>query len=122
MAKIVTAIFSFILFIALFFGYGTVTVCLKEKSQGEFKDKQLFTAFGCSGVSFTLTKSELEKVVLLYDFQIVDNFYFNDIETFYFYSNKVLKKEIINGKRVNLHAVKNGESYTVGVPFIYYGY
>ena len=123
MAKTLTALFSVVLFSALLLSSGKVTVCVGGKSQGEFyAHSEVYQNMGFDGVSFSLSQAEFENLISSYSFEKIAEFSFENAQILYFYSPKVLKKEVIKGKRVNLHAVKKGETYTVGVPFIYFGY
>ena len=106
-----------------FLGNGTVAV--GGKSAGEFISFDKVTpsiAFGCDGVSFTLDGSNYQEIVKKYSAKLTHSFTLDGVTNLYFYSEKLPKKEIIFGKKVNLHVAINGQKITVGSPIIYYGY
>ncbi len=52
----------------------------------------------------------------------VHYFYDGEIENYYFFTEKLPKKEILAGKNVNIHLAVKKSGATLGVPLIYYGY
>jgi hypothetical protein len=101
-----------------------ITVCKNGKSSGEFlvASKDLRSIVNCDGVSFYLTEEELSTLLKFYDCKKVFSQTVLGIENIYFYSNKILKKEVIGGERVNFHVALSNGKIVVGIPFIYYGY
>ena len=126
MLKVVACLF---LAIALFYPIGSfsgeIAVCKGGKSSGEFilaNGGEISKIVDFEGVSLSLTKEQIKSFLDGYDCKKVHSYTAGGVENIYYYSKKINKKELIFGKKVNVHiAVSNGE-IILGVPFIYYGY
>ncbi len=105
---------------------GGTVVTLSGKSSGEFinkKDLNVDNFFDLEGVSFSLSsRLEVDVIVEKLDAKQTHYFFDGEVENYYFFSEKLPKKEVIAGKKVNLHLAINKNSITLGSPIIYFGY
>ena len=46
----------------------------------------------------------------------------NGIKNYYLYTDKLLKKQLVKGEKVNIHVAVKGDRVTLGYPFIYGSY
>lgn len=118
--------FIFIMFFCLPLGNLEGAVFSTEKSSGDFiggKTLKLENYFQIDGVTISLPSGcNFYDTVELLSAKRVHYFTDGTVENYYFFSEKLPKSEMINGKKVNFHvAVSNGK-VTVGSPIIYYGY
>ena len=101
-----------------------VTVCKNGKSSGVFvSEVTLSDLLLRDGVSVVMDK-EYDYLELAKRLKATKMHSFNDgyAENIYFYTNKLQKKEIVNGKAVNLHVAITNEKVVIGTPLIYGGY
>ena len=103
-----------------FISKDTVT-CIGGKSSGQFVNFPVF--YQSDGYQVKLD-SEIQAVSFLrkYDCEIVFTENVNGIENYYFYSNKLLKKQVLNGKKVNVHLAVSDNGVILGYPIIYGSY
>ncbi len=102
-----------------------ITVCSGGKSSGYFisaKSSEIGKIVNFDGLSFSLTTAELAKFLSEYDCKKVYSSDIGGVENYYYYSSKISKKEVLSGKKVNVHIAVSSEKVVVGVPIIYYGY
>ncbi len=118
--------FIFILFFCLPFGYLDGAVFSTQKSSGDFidgKNLKLENCFDIDGATITLPSGyDFYDTVELLSAKRVHYFSDGTVENYYFFSEKLPKCEIINGKKVNMHVAVSKGKVTVGSPIIYYGY
>ncbi len=98
----------------------TVT-CINGKSSGEFINELVFS--DSDGYYLTLNSNDnvLEFIKIL-NCKEVYNESINGIKNYYLYTAKLPKKQIVKGKKVNIHLAINGDKVTIGYPFIYGSY
>lgn len=102
-----------------------LTVCKNGKSSGEFsiiKSNEIGKIINADGLSFSLSTAELTNFLNEYECKKVFSSVIGGVENHYFYSSKISKKEVIGGKKVNVHIAVSNKNITIGVPIIYYGY
>ena len=102
-----------------------VIVCKNGKSSGEFIKTTTFNVSSyvlADGVSFEITKSEMNDIITSLDAKFVFSFFDEDTQNYYYYSNKISKKEKVFSKAVNVHIAITNDNITFGSPIIYYGY
>lgn len=102
-----------------------VIVCKNGKSSGEFIKTTNFCVaeyISIDGVSFEITKSEISDIIASLDAKFVYSFFDEDTQNYYYYSNKISKKEKVFTKAVNVHIAVTNDKITFGSPIIYYGY
>ena len=102
-----------------FFSEKTIT-CVGGKSSGSFINQMVFC--DNDGYSVTLSKEKALKFIKSLNCKEV---YFEDIsgiKNYYLYTDKLLKKQLVKGKMVNIHLAINGDIATIGYPFIYASY
>lgn len=95
------------------------------KSSGEFIEKEdlpIEKLFKLDGISISISSSNYSKAVDYFDAKQVHYFTDGEIKNYYFFSEKLPKCEVINGKKVNFHVAVKGNKVTCGSPIIYYGY
>ena len=95
------------------------------KSSGEFIEKEdlpIEKLFKIDGISISLSSCDYSKALNYFDAKKVHYFTDGEIENYYFFSKKLPKCEVINGKKVNLHVAVSKDKVTMGSPIIYYGY
>lgn len=112
-------------FIAPTYMLNNVTVCVNGKSSGDFitEDITFYNLFKRDGVSASLTNDyNYQIIVKKLDAKIVHRFNDGSVNNLYYYTEKLPKKEIINGKAVNLHFAITENNIVVGTPIIYGGY
>lgn len=100
------------------------TVCKNGKSSGEFvSEVNVSDLFVCDGVSI-IKPASYDYLELIEKFKAkkMHSFYDGNVQNLYFYTNKLPKKEIINGCAVNLHVAITNENVIIGSPLIYAGY
>lgn len=98
-----------------------VITCFGGKSSGSFKSG--ITLNGNDG--FFISINDEQKV---YDYikklnckwVLVESV--NGVQNYYFYSNKLVKKQVIKGKTVNVHLAICNDRITLGYPIIYGGF
>ena len=103
-----------------FINKNTVT-CIGGKSSGQFIYSPVF--FENDGYQVKLD-TEIQAVSFLrkYNCEIVFTENINGIENYYFYSSKLLKKQVLNGKKVNVHLAVSDGKIILGYPIIYGSY
>ena len=102
-----------------------VIVCKNGTSSGEFIKTTTFNVSSyvlADGVSFEITKSEISDIIASLDAKFVYSFFDEDTQNYYYYSNKISKKEKVFSKAVNVHIAVTNDKITFGSPIIYYGY
>ena len=130
MVKSVLSVLLLCLLVGLFTPLNQVddnaVITLNGKSSGEFIYKKNITVsdfYDVNGLSLTLSNDNgVENLLKNLNAKPIHYFYDGEIENYYYFSEKLPKKEVIAGKKVNIHvAIKKG-AITVGSPIIYYGY
>ena len=95
--------------------------CVGGKSSGEFINSLVFCEN--DGYQITLSKSQVSLDFLTeLKCKKVHSESVNGITNYYFYSDKLIKKQIINGKMVNIHLAVTNNYLTIGYPIIYGSY
>ena len=128
MLKSLFAVLSFIsiLFFCLPFGYLDGAVFSTKKSSGDFIDSKTVKPenyFHIDGVTLTFSSDfDMSDAIELLSAKRVHYFTDGTVENYYFFSEKLPKCQIINGKKVNFHVAVSKGKVTVGSPIIYYGY
>ena len=103
----------------------TSIICIGEKSAGTFKELNQATKIELlqrCGVSFSASEIEALKIIESANATLVYKSNVNGVENYYYYSPYINGKELVKGKKVNLHVAVSNEKVTVGSPLIYYGY
>lgn len=101
------------------------SVCKNGKSSGIFitENVRISDLFNCDGVSVRLNADyNYKRIIEKLNAKAVHKFFDGELLNLYYYTEKLPKKEIINGKAVNLHFAINADQITVGTPIIYGGY
>lgn len=129
MLKILTAIISITSVLALSvasINLNSGFIIAKEgKSSGEFlafNGTNYYSLINLDGGCFVIDEDKAFNAVKTLNAKLVHYFSDGEIENYYFYSEKLPKKEIIAGKKVNVHVAVSKNKTTLGVPLIYYGY
>ncbi len=130
MVKSVSAVLLLCLLVGLFTPINQVennaVITLNGKSSGEFickKDITVSDFFDVNGLSLTLSNDiDVESILKKLNAKPTHYFYDGEIENYYYFSEKLPKKEVIAGKKVNIHVAIKKDFITVGSPIIYYGY
>ncbi len=130
MLKKMVIVIAFILIIIVasfsqfnIFGDRQVTFS-KNYSQGDFfisNINDFYGRYSSKGFSFKLDGENLDFLKDLNAKQVYSS-QIENVENAYFYTDKIKKYQIINGKRVNVHIAKTGDGVIIGIPLIYYGY
>ena len=104
-----------------FIANSTTQTCVNGKSSGSFINGLTFTQN--DGCFITLT-SEKECENFLRDLNLKKVHYeeVNGVKNYYYFTNKLFKKEVINGKSVNIHIAVSSDKISLGYPIIYGGY
>ena len=117
-----------LLFLSLFSigELGSITTVKNGKSSGEFykfciDNPQTYINLDGGCLHFESVDSCL-KIIEKLGAKEVHYFSDGEIENYYFYSEKLPKKEIIANKKVNVHLAIKSSGATLGFPLIYYGY
>ena len=97
----------------------TVT-CINGKSSGSFVNGLLFC--DNDGCFVTLSKNQAFNFAKNLNCKTVYIEKIGEITNYYFYTDKLLKKQVVKGKKVNIHIAVNGDRVTLGYPFIYGSY
>lgn len=101
-------------------------VALKGKSSGEFICKNELAVSNClnvDGLSFSLSNDyDVKNLIKKLNAKPIHYFFDGEVENYYYFTEKLPKKELIVGKKVNLHVAIKKDFITVGSPIIYYGY
>ena len=125
---VILVTFIFLILIASYTQIGLIAsekvVFSKNFSQGEFVSSNIYDfslRYLSKGYSFKLNGQNLDFLKEL-DAKEVYSSKIEKVENVYYYTNKIKKFQIINGKRVNVHIAKSQNDVIVGVPIIYYGY
>ena len=97
------------------------TTCVNGKSSGQFVN---FPAFYDNDGYSVVLDSETQAVNFLnsYKCELVYIESVNGIQNYYFFSQNLAKKQVLNGKTVNVHLAVNGERIILGYPLIYGSY
>ena len=128
MVKSLTSIISFIALSIMCLPFANVNQAVfssNGKSSGVFIQKEDLTVenlFSLDGISYPLSNCGVRKTISLLNAKEVHYFTDGEVKNYYFFSEKLPKCEIINGKKVNFHVAVKGDKITVGSPIIYYGY
>ena len=95
--------------------------CVGGKSSGEFINSLVF--YKNDGYQITLQKNQISFNFLNeLKCEKVCSERVNGITNYYFYSDKLMKKEVINGNIVNIHIAVANNYVTIGYPIIYGSY
>ena len=97
----------------------TVT-CVGGKSSGSFIGGITFCEN--DGYLVTLNYSDAFKFVNKLNCTQVCSQEVDGISIYYFYTDKLPKKQIVNDKKINIHLAVKGDVVTLGYPFIYGSY
>lgn len=104
-----------------FLGNKNLIMVINGKSSGEFVEYKNFLNY--DGIFTTVDKDfNYEKFAKNLDAKFVKSEDLNGCKNLYFYTNKLPKREIINGKAVNLHVAISQDKISIGTPIIYGGY
>ena len=98
-----------------------VVTCVGGKSSGSFISGFYF----CDSDGYCVTLTEKQKV-----FDFIKNLNCKQVYTeeisgitnYYLYTDKLPKKQVVKGKKVNIHLAIKEDSVTLGYPFIYGSY
>lgn len=93
---------------------------LDEREAASVKRKT--TLYSGESVSFNGNRELAFYFVSLYDGKLVKKEVFDGIESYYYYSDEIDLYQLVDGEKVNVHVVFNGERTSVGSPIIYGGY
>lgn len=93
---------------------------LNEKDARDIKRKT--TLYFGESVSFEGNRELAYYFVRLYGGKLVKKEIFDGIESYYYYSDEIDLYQLVDGEKVNVHVVFNGERTSVGCPLIYGGY
>lgn len=93
------------------------------KSSGYF-EKYDFSKDYLSDGEFKVFKNgyNYTELLSLYSAKEIKKEELNGVTTYYYYSPKIAKTEVISGKRVNLQVAVSKDQTVIGTPLIYYGY
>ena len=97
----------------------TVT-CIGGKSSGSFISELVLC--DSDGYYATLNKDIVYKFIKTLNCKKVYIEEICGITNYYLYTDKLPKKQVLKGKKVNLHLAVKGDSVTLGYPFIYGSY
>ena len=124
MLKNLVAVLGLIITACIVFPYPSSAVaCEGGKSQGEFTAvEDISSLVNFEGLSFNLSNAQLKSVISAYDLKEVKKSEACGVLNIYYYSPKISRIQVIDGKKVNFHVAISDGLITVGVPFIYYGY
>ena len=123
-------ILAIVLLITSFILYGKSSEFLKGenlimvingKSSGEFLEYKSFSNYEGLFTSLDKSYNYLELVDNL-DAKFVKCEELNGCKNLYFYTNKLPKREVIDGKLINLHVAISEDKISIGTPLIYGGY
>lgn len=99
----------------------TTQTCINGKSSGSFIKGLTYTQNdGC----YITLNSEEECKNFLKSLKL-KAVYFEEVKgvkNYYYYTNKLLKKEVVKGKSVNIHLAVSKDKISLGYPLIYGGY
>ncbi len=84
--------------------------------------KRKITLYSGESVSFTGKRDLAFYFVDEYEGRLVKQERFNGIESYYYYSDKIDLYQLIDGRKVNIQVVFDGEKTSIGSPLIYGGY
>ena len=96
----------------------------KNFSQGEFFSSSIYdfgAHYNSKGYSFKIDGKNFDFLKEL-DAKEVYSSKIENVENVYYYTSKIKRYQIVNGKKVNVHIAKSQNDVIVGVPIIYYGY
>lgn len=123
---LIGAIFLAVFSSPYFFLKDSAIIVKGGKSSGEFIENENLSfcdLINADGVVFYLSsEEELKTIKEKLSLKPAHYFFDGEIENYYFYSEKLPKKEIICGKKVNVHVAITSSKIILGAPLIYYGY
>ncbi len=97
----------------------TVT-CVGGKSSGRFIQEIVF--YQNDGYMVTLSAKDATKFIKRLNCTQVYSQEINGITNYYFYTDKLPKKQVVKGEKINIHLAVKGGVVTLGYPFIYGSY
>ena len=129
MLKKLLVCFAFLLMTATYlstnkpFLYEKANVVYSGKSLGQMQEKLVLPLNKFDGVfkSYSVDTDYCE-LVKKYNAKLIFIEKTDGVISKYYYSNSIPYKEIIKGKKVNLHIAISNSQITIGTPIIYGGY
>lgn len=100
----------------------SVSYCLNGKSSGVFSQNRCDWAFSEGACYKMQTDFDYLGFIRENDAKLVKVERVDNVTNYYYYSNKIAKKEVVNGNAVNVHVALSNEQILIGIPFIYGGY
>ncbi len=92
------------------------------KSAGNIVSKKVLPFDKCDGVFKIYDEFDYNYLVKKLNAKLVYSENLGGTVSKYYYSNSLPKKEVINGKKVNLHVAISSNQVVVGTPIIYGSY
>ena len=89
-----------------------------EDAESEYK--RLFDV--CGERAATLDEYDVTELLTMFDARFVFEESTQTTLGRYYYSDKISAYKLVNGKKINLHTVFDGKSYSVGTPIIFGSY
>ena len=122
LAIVLVVLTSFIYLAGIpFITNSTTQTCVDGKSSGSFVSGLTYTQN--DGCFFTLNnQKECEKFLKNLNLNPVYFEEVNGVKNYYYFTNKLIKKEVIKGKCINIHIAVSKDKTTIGYPIIYGGY
>ena len=130
MFKRLGLVFAFLILVSILIpplsNYNGAVISERQKSSGEFltvKSDNYFNLIGASGITvYKNADFNYQEFIDSLGAKFIHSFSDGETLNLYFYSEKLLKKEVVFNKKVNVHIAVNKEQMVIGYPFIYYGY
>lgn len=110
-----------LLFLSSVLPTGKSVISINGKSGGVFSESE--TAFLCDGFSKSFPENyDYSSLVKSLGGKLVAKEILKDSINYYYYSERLPKREVLKGKAVNLHVSAGKNRVIIGTPIIYCGY